>query len=371
MARFRALAVMAAIAMLVVGCDSSSGGTAGESGGGSGEANRDRIKIVGSSTVYPFASYVADEFGATTDYGTPIIESTGSGGGHKLFGDGPGLATPDITNSSRKMKVSEFERAQANGVEEIVEAVIGYDGIAIGQNAGNEPLDFTLEQIALAVAAEVPDPDGGGELVQNPYTNWSQIDPVLPDRKITIYGPPTTSGTRDAFEELVMEVATEEMPAYGGAYTQIRQDGAYVPAGENDNLIVQRLNENREAFGIFGYSFLAENQDKIQGASINGVEPRPEAISSGEYPVSRSLFFYVKKSHLGQVAGLEEFVELFMSERMISEHGYLKGIGLIPLPEDEREAARERVLSWTPMKLIETDGQRRLSTVQDYMEGRE
>jgi phosphate transport system substrate-binding protein len=329
--------------------------------------SRDQIRIVGSSTVYPFASYVAEEFGKTTKYPTPVIRSTGSGGGHKIWGQGVALSTPDLTNSSRKMKVSEFKRAQNNGVDSISEAVIGYDGIAFAQNAANDAVNLTREQITLAVAAKVPDPNGSG-LIDNPHEDWSDIDSSLPDREITIYGPPTTSGTRDAFEELVMEHATEGMSGYDGAYTKIRQDGAYVPSGENDNLIVQKLNQNKFAFGIFGYSFLAENTDKIQGASIEGVAPKPEAISSGYYPISRSLFFYVKNGHRGKVAGMDEFLQLFMSEKMIGPYGYLKDIGLISLPDKMREASRQRVLEGSELKL-KNNG--KLTTLKDYMKGRE
>ncbi len=302
---------------------------------------REQLRIVGSSTVYPFASYVVEEFGATTDYPTPVIESTGSGGGLRLFCNGVGLDTPDITNASRRMKPSEFERCQENGVTDITEAKIGYDGIAFAESNVNEPVNFTREQLFLALAAKVPQ---DGELVDNPYTKWSEIDSSLPDREIMVYGPPTTSGTRDAFEELVMEAASEDMDAYDGeGYTDIRQDGPYVDAGENDNLIVQRLQENTTSFGIFGYSFLEENADALTAASIDGVAPEPEAISSGEYPVSRSLFFYVKNQHADSGPAVYPYVDLFMSEQMISPMGYLKGLGLIPLPEDAREQARSDV----------------------------
>lgn len=312
---------------------------------------REQVRIVGSSTVYPFASYVAEEFGATTNYPTPVIESTGSGGGLRLFCNGVGEGTPDITNASRRMKPSEFERCQENGVTDITEAKIGYDGIAFAQSNSNESLNLTREQLFLALAAQVPQ---DGQLVDNPYTRWSDIDPSLPDREIAVYGPPTTSGTRDAFEELVMEAASEEMEAYGGeAYTDIRSDGAYIDAGENDNLIVQRLSENTEAFGIFGYSFLEENADSLSGASIDGVAPEPEAISSGEYPVSRSLFFYIKNQHADEVPAMYEYANLFMSEQMVGPMGYLKGLGLIPLPEAERGQARSEVESKEQLELSE------------------
>jgi len=338
----------------------------GQSGGGGSDARRTKIHIVGSSTVHPFASYVADHFGETTRFETPNVEKTGSGGGHKLFGEGPGLDTPDITNSSRKMKVSEFKRAKENGVQSITEAKFGYDGITIAQNAENEPIDLTLEEITLAVAREVPE---DGELVANQHERWSDIDSSLPDRKIQIYGPPTTSGTRDAFEELVLEHATDQMPGYDEPYTQIRQDGNFwIDSGENDNLIVQRLADNRQAFGIFGFSFLEENRNKIQGASINGVEPRPEAISSGEYPISRSLFFYIKNNRRGRVEGFTEFLETFMAANMIGEAGYLRDIGLITLPSEQRGASRKRVLEGSELRLKD-NGQ--LTTLKDYMAGDE
>ena len=298
---------------------------------------RDQIRIVGSSTVYPFASYVSEELGATTKYPTPVIESTGSGGGHKLFSQGLGLNTPDLTNSSRRMKISEFKRNMDNGVTRIHEVIIGADGISICENAANSGMDLTLEEITLAVAAQVPQDKA---LVDNPYTHWNQINPDLPKRKILIYGPPTTSGTRDAFEELVMEAASENMPEYGGEYSKIRDDGVYVPAGENDNLIVQRLTKDTEALGIFGYSFLDNNRDKIQAVSIDGVAPEEGSISSGEYPVARSLFFYVKLAHLDGIPGLQEYVDLFLTEKMIGDMGYLLEEGLIPLPQEDREATR-------------------------------
>ena len=312
---------------------------------------RDQIRIVGSSTVYPFASYVTEEFGALTNYPTPVIESTGSGGGIRLFCNGVGEGTPDITNASRRMKPSELERCEENGVTDVTEAKIGSDGIVLGLAATNEPIDLTLEQIFLAVAAQVP---VDGELVDNPYTNWSDIDASLPDRAISIYGPPSTSGTRDAFEELVMEAASSEMDIYGEeGYTDIRTDGVYIDAGENDNLIVQRLAEDTGAFGIFGYSFLVENPDTIMGATIGGVEPEVEAISSGEYPVARSLWFYLKNQHADEVPPMYEYANMFMEDQMIGDDGYLIDLGLIPLPESEREQSRQKVADRT--KLVAAD----------------
>ncbi|XPV70683.1 MAG: substrate-binding domain-containing protein [Halarcobacter sp.] len=318
---------------------------------------RDQIKIVGSSTVYPFSSSVAEELGATTKYPTPVVESTGSGGGMKLFCAGNDLNTPDITNASRRMKTKEFTLCEKNGVTDITEAVVGYDGIAFAQSKVNPAFNISRENLALAVAAEVPSKDGKS-LIANPYKKWSEIDASLPDREIIVYGPPKSSGTRDAFEELVMQHTFKKMPVYTDLYKAdkkankkykkysiIRTDGVYVPSGENDNIIVQKLNKNTDAFGIFGFSFLVENDDKLQGATINGVKPTPENISSAKYPVSRSLYFYVKNSHKKDVPAMNKYIEMFMSENMIGTEGILSEIGLIPLPDAQRTAIRKSVMS--------------------------
>ena len=324
---------------------------------------RDQIKIVGSSTVYPFSSSVAEELGATTNYPTPVVESTGSGGGMKLFCKGNGMDTPDITNASRRMKAKEHKLCAKNGVTDITEAVIGFDGIAFAQAKSNAPFSVTKKQLLLAVAAEVPSKDGKS-LVANPYKNWNEIDASLPNREIVIYGPPKSSGTRDAFEDMILKGQTKKMPVYTNLYKmdkkkykaykkfkKIRTDGVYVPSGENDNLIVSKLNKNKAAFGIFGYSFLVENEDKVSGAKVNGVFPTPEAISSGKYPISRSLFFYIKNSHVSKVPAIAEYVKMFMSEDMIGKEGILGEIGLIALPDDRRNAVRNSVSSRTKLTL--------------------
>jgi len=321
---------------------------------GQAEAN-DQIRIVGSSTVYPFASYVAEELGATTRHKTPVIESTGSGGGMKLFCVGDGMDTPDITNASRRMKAKEFKLCAENGVKDITEVVIGFDGIVIAQSNENADINLTRKEILLAVAAEVPSKDGS-KLIANPYKFWNEINASLPHRPILFYGPPTSSGTRDAFSDLVMKHLTKKMDVYTNLYKAdpkknkgykkyktIRQDGVYVPSGENDNLIVQKLIKDKNAFGIFGYSFLEENSGRIKAATIENVTAEPENISSGKYPVSRSLYFYTKNSHAAKVSGMNDYVEMFISEEMIGEEGNLTEIGLIPLPEAEREATREHV----------------------------
>jgi len=320
---------------------------------------QDQISIVGSSTVYPFSSYVAEEFGAVTDFKAPKVESTGSGGGHKLFYAGPGLDTPSITNSSRRMKASELATNITNGNPDVAEIKIGFDGIAIAQNKANAPVNVTIEQLTLAVSQMVPGKDGA--LIENPYKAWSDIDAALPNRAIKVLGPPTSSGTRDAFHELVLHVGAKSLGYPDNAdgkedgkvkYQAVRQDGAWVDSGENDNLIVQNLGNDKNAFGILGYGFLAENVDDIAAATINGVAPTPVSISDGSYPVSRSLFFYVKMAHIGKIAGLEDFVSMFIDEELIGPGGILSERGLIPLPEADREALRA---DWEAGKTLTAD----------------
>ncbi len=310
---------------------------------------REQLRIVGSSTVYPFASYVVEEFGATTEYPTPVIESTGSGGGLRLFCNGVGSDTPDITNASRRMKPSEFERCQENGVTDISEAMIGYDGIAFAQSSENDAMPVTREQLFLALAAQVP---VDGELVDNPYQQWSDIDDSLPEREIAVYGPPTTSGTVTPSRSWSWKPLPKTWRPMAKLYRYPFRR-CYIDSGENDNLIVQRLSENTDAFGIFGYSFLEENADTLIGSSIDGVEPTPEAIGSGEYPVSRSLFFYTKNQHAEDVPAMMEYANLFMSEKMIGDMGYLKDLGLIPAPEDLREEQRNAIKNQEQLELAD------------------
>jgi phosphate transport system substrate-binding protein len=327
-----------------------------------GQASRDYISIVGSSTVYPFATVVAEQFGRTTQFKTPTIESTGSGGGLKLFCSGVGVAYPDITNSSRRIKMSEVNNCASNGIDEIVEVKIGYDGIVLANSIDAKPFRLSLRQIFLALAKEVPDPDGGSTLVENPYVKWSDIDATFPDAKIEVLGPPPTSGTRDAFVELAMEggcktfdwikaIKGEDKARFQAICHAIREDGQYVEAGENDNLIVQKLRTNPNALGIFGFSFLDQNVDVVQGSIVNGADPTFEAIADGEYPVSRSLYFYVKKAHVDAIPGMREFLAEFTSDRAMGEDGYLSDRGLVPLPEDEFEEVVSNVRNLTPLSL--------------------
>ena len=322
---------------------------------------RDYISIVGSSTVYPFATVVAENFGKTTSFKTPKIESTGSGGGFKLFCQGVGVDTPDITNASRAIKSSEVATCKKNGVTDIIEVKIGYDGIAIANSKKGPTLKLTRKDLYLALAKFVPDPKGGKRVVPNPYKTWHDVNSSLSKEKIEVLGPPPTSGTRDAFTELVMETGCEQYDwieamkkSDKGKFKEIcltlREDGAYVEAGENDNLIVQKLVANPEAVGIFGFSFLEENADKIQGSAIDGVKPTFETIADGSYPVSRPLFFYVKKAHIGTVPGMEEYLAEFTSEPAWGEYGYLSERGLIPMPAAERKKYAQSVKTLQAMK---------------------
>jgi len=297
-------------------------------------AARDQIKIVGSSTVFPFSTAVAEQFGKASGFPTPVVESTGSGGGLKLFCAGVGTEHPDVTNASRRIKASEFETCQENGVTGIVESVVGYDGIVVA-NAKNAPeYAFTREQLCKVLVAGAMDPMP---------TNWSEIDPSLPDVKIEVLGPPPTSGTRDAFEELALEEGCDE--AGIEVEIEMRDDGAYVDAGENDNLIVQKLEANPDAIGVFGYSFLEENSGKIKGATVNGVQPTFDNILTGDYPLARSLYFYIKKAHVGVVPGIMEYAAEFVSEDASGKFGYLIDKGLIPLPADAHADNAEKVMS--------------------------
>jgi len=349
---------------------------------------RDSVSIVGSSTVYPFATVVAERFGRSTDFKTPKIESTGSGGGLKLFCKGVGANTPDITNASRRIKKSEYDDCQANGVSEILEVLVGYDGIAIANSRKAPQLALSLHDIYLALAKDIPGADG--KLIANPHKTWKDVNPALPANPIEVLGPPPTSGTRDAFAELALGGGAQKIPALkalrglsssqveeikaamaalgmpAGLYQtyveskgkapkgkeifktvaySVREDGAYIEAGENDNLIVQKLQANPNALGIFGFSFLDENGDKVQGSIIDGIEPSFDTIADGDYPVSRPLYFYVKAAHVGRIPGIQEYAAEFASEKAMGEDGYLPEKGLIPLSDEELSQVQKDVAS--------------------------
>lgn len=326
------------------------------------DSARDYITIVGSSTVYPFSTVVAEQFGKSSKFKAPKVESTGTGGGFKLFCGGVGVKHPDISNASRRIKVSEFEMCQKNGVKDIVEVKIGYDGIVIAHSAQAAPIELTLKEMFLALAKEIPDPKDENKTVVNPYKTWDQINPKLPATKIEVLGPPPTSGTRDAFVELGMEggcksfawikdLKDKDEKAYKAICHSIREDGAYVEAGENDNLIVQKLQANPKALGIFGFSFLDQNSDKVSGIKVEGVVPEFEAIASGQYPISRPLYFYVKKAHVDVIPGIAEFLDEFSSEKAWGTEGYLIDKGLIPMPDAERKQIADDVKNLKTLSL--------------------
>ena len=310
------------------------------------QSGRDFVYVVGSSTVYPFSTVVAERFGRSTEFKTPKIESTGSGGGLKLFCDGVGVDYPDVANASRAIKQSEVDTCAANGVTGIIEVKIGYDGIVMANAIDAPTVSLSRADIFLALAKEVPT-DKDGELIENPYRTWADVRPGLPETRIEVLGPPPTSGTRDAFVELAMEGGCKSVPwikalkdtdknRYKAICHTIREDGAFVEAGENDNLIVQKLEANPDAFGIFGFSFLDQNAEKVKGAANDGIVPTFDAIADGSYPVSRPLFFYAKKAHVDVIPGLRGFLREFTSERAWGEEGYLSDRGLIPMPDEER-----------------------------------
>jgi phosphate transport system substrate-binding protein len=320
-------------------------------------AARDQISIVGSSTVFPYTQAVAEQFANDTGRPSPVVESTGTGGGMQIFCEGIGEGHPDLTGASRAMTGGEWDKCEENGVTNVTEALIGFDGLSLAVSRDNDfDWDLSLAEIYLALAAEVP-VDGGW--VENPHQSWSDIDSRLPDTDILVLGPPPTSGTRDAFVELAMHAGCEELDYvangdFDGDWvdencSRMRTDGPFVEAGENDNLIVQRLDSNADAMGIFGYSFLYENLDNLKGVKIDGVEPDFDTIADKSYPVSRPLYFYVKNDHRGVIPGLNELVEEYMSEDALAPGGYLSERGLVPLNDDRRAELQDRVIEGVSM----------------------
>jgi phosphate transport system substrate-binding protein len=324
-------------------------------------ASRDYINIVGSSTVYPFSTVVAEQFGKSSSFKAPKVESTGTGGGLKLFCEGVGPKYPDVANASRRIKASEVADCDKNGVKDIIEVKIGYDGIVLSNSKKSKPLDVTLRQLWLALAKEIPGAEPN-QLVANKNVKWSDIDAKLPALKIEVLGPPPTSGTRDAFVELAMEQgcssfewikalkASDEKRFKSICHT-LREDGAFIEAGENDNLIVQKLDANPSAFGVFGFSFLDQNAEKIQAASIAGTPATFDTISKGSYPVSRPLYMYVKKAHVGVVPGIAEYLAEFTSPKSWGPEGYLAGKGMIPMSDAERTQIKAAVTTLEPLKM--------------------
>ena len=310
-------------------------------------AARDHISIVGSSTVYPFSTTVAERFGRSTNFKAPKVESTGTGGGFKLFCSGVGVQYPDMTNASRAIKDSELAMCAENNVKDVVEVLIGYDGIVIANAIDAQAFSVTRKDLFLALAKSIPDPKGGEKVVPNPYKTWKDVNAALPANKIEVLGPPPTSGTRDAFLEMAMEGGCQsfgwvkalekaDKDQYKGICHEVREDGAYIEAGENDNLIVQKLNANPNALGIFGFSFLDQNSDKVKAAMVDGKEPTFDTIADASYPISRPLYFYVKKAHVGVVPGIAEYLAEFTNEKAWGDEGYLTEKGMIPMSKDKR-----------------------------------
>jgi phosphate transport system substrate-binding protein len=332
------------------------------SAGAFAQAARDSINIVGSSTVYPFTTTVAEQFGRAGKFKTPKVESTGTGGGLKLFCNGVGPQFPDIANASRRIRPAELQTCAQNGVKDVVEIKVGYDGIVIAENKTGSSLNLTRKDVYLALAKTVPDPANPSALIANPYTTWKDVNKSLPATKIEVLGPPPTSGTRDSFAELYMEAGcrsfawldslrSQDEPRFKRACDTMREDGGYIEAGENDNLIVQKLAANPAAVGIFGYSFLEENLDKLKGAVVDGVSPTFESVASGKYPASRPLFIYVKKAHIGVIPGINEFIAEYTSEKALGEDGYLAEKGLIPPAKGEIEKIRADAKALKALKL--------------------
>lgn len=321
----------------------------------SAQVSRDSISIVGSSTVYPFTTTVAENFGKSGKHKTPKVESTGTGGGVKLFCAGVGAQHPDIVNASRRIKPSELELCKKNNVNDIVEVKIGYDGLTIIAAKKSKMSALTRKEIYLALAKQIPNPKNENEIITNPYKSWKEINPSLPDAKIEVLGPPPTSGTRDSFVELFMDVGctvTESDEKIKKTLCgTIREDGAFIEAGENDNLIVQKLQANVNALGILGFSYLDNNRSKAKGMIIDGTEPAFDTIANGDYAPSRPLYIYVKKAHIGVIPGIKEFVDEYVSVKAIGEDGYLPSKGLVSLSKKELAKTREDVKSLKNLSL--------------------
>jgi phosphate transport system substrate-binding protein len=341
-----ALAITAALTLSA--CDSGAGG-----------GTRESIRAVGSSTVYPFAKQVAEDFARNGGVASPLIESTGTGGGMQLFCQGVGPQTPDMANASRRMKVSEFDTCQENGVTDIIELQVGLDGIAFASAQDGIMLNLTPQIVYEALAAN---PYGEEQTART----WADVDPSLPAEPILVYGPPSTSGTRDALKELVLEVGCDRNPAmealkeededrHQQVCTEVRSDGAYVDQGEQDNLIVQKIEGNSRAVGVFGFSYLEENADKVQGLPMNGVDPTYANISDFSYPGARPLYVYVKKSHFSLPIGLDGYLQQWVSSWGVG--GPLAGIGMVASPADTMAENERRVNEQITMTRADLTGE--------------
>lgn len=353
--------------------------------------SRDSIRIVGSSTVFPFTTAVSENYGSTSGFRTPVVEATGTGGGMNLFCAGVGLRHPDITGASRRMLPTELDLCRRNGVTSITEIMIGFDGIVVTRGAGTPALDFERSELFLALAATIPMPvDDSGEAVfsadgemlpgrdfndvaayscdafiPNPHRLWSDIANDLPADRIEVIGPPPTSGTRDSWIELGIQPGARQIECldalrgsdrgrFEEVSSRLREDGPWIDGGENDNVIVQTIANSSTAVGVFGYSYLEQNSDRLVAATIEGVEPEYDDISEGVYPIARSMFMYVKNQHVAAVPGIAEWIEELTSEDAFGPFGYLADRGLVALPEARREEVREHARSLTPLTSIDS-----------------
>nr|WP_313520461.1 substrate-binding domain-containing protein [Brevundimonas diminuta] len=344
----------AAALLALAACGNNEGGGAPGS-----QKARTGIWAAGSSTVFPFATRVAETFARNGGGGSaPRVESLGTGGGIQAFCSGVGPSTPDIANASRPMKQSEFDRCVENGVTDIVEIKIGYDGIVVATARTGQSFNLELNDLYEALAKETPGADG--QLGANAAKTWNEVNKALPATRIQVYGPPPTSGTRDAFLELGMAPGAKLIPAVAAIEKQdktrfetiahtLREDGAWIDSGENDNAIVQTLNRTPGSLGVFGFSFLEQNMDTVKAETIDGVAPSVATIADGSYPLARSLYIYVKKAHIGVTPGLEQFVQEFMSDGSAGRGGYLQDRGLVPLVADELAAERAKASAMTSM----------------------
>ena len=309
---------------------------------------REQIKVVGSSTVYPFSTIVAERFGKNTRFKTPVIESTGSGGGIKLFCAGVGLQHPDVTNTSRRIKAKELETCTKNGVS-VTEFIVGNDGLALANSTKSAPLNISIAHFAAALAAELPD-GLNGAMIANPNKTWADVDAYvadymsekhlgLPEKKIRVLVPPPTSGTRDAMGALFMKNGHKKLGTYQAVgkrgSEQLREDGAAIEVGENDNLIVEKLVADPDLMGVFGFSFFDQNRDKVQSSTLDGIELTFDNIAEYTYPGARPLYAYVKREHLDVIPGLRKFFKEFISERALGIDGYLFPAGLVPLSDND------------------------------------
>jgi phosphate transport system substrate-binding protein len=312
---------------------------------------RDTLSLAGSSTVLPFARIIAEQLGKNPNFKTPVVESGGSSVGKKGVCDGVGTKFIDIGNASSRMKAKELAYCEKNGVK-LTEIKVGYDGIVVANSKKGVPLNISKADLGKALTAEIP---MDGKWVKNPYKKWSEINSALPDIAIRVYGPPTTSGTRASYAEMVNQkgYCAKDKEAKAASIARgdkkgkkcraMRTDGVFIEAGEQDNLIVQKLNEDTSSYGIFGFSYLDQNSDTLQGAVISKTAPTFENIAGNNYSVSRALYYYVKHQHIGVVPGMKEY--MIEWTKHWGDDGVLSDAGMIPMPKSERAKYKSAMTS--------------------------